>query len=838
MKKILSLAVCLTLYPLSTLAQIVPDNTLGTESSTIRSIDNFKNAIEGGAIRGDNLFHSFQKFSVGQGFTIEFTNPENIVNIFSRVTGSDISEILGTLSVDGSANLFLMNPNGIVFGENAAIDVGGSFLAATAESIEFNSGDRFSAVEPDRPLLTIDFPIGLGMGSNSNAIDVKDKGHSLVLPVVEPMPTIKNVESPGLQANRGENIALIGGEVNFDGGILIVEEGLIELGGAKAGFVKFDVGLWEFDYSNVSTFGDVNLYNTSWLDVLNVSSSNLSSSITGIEIQGKNIVIKDESVILSQNFADSKIRGINLNATDAITISKIQIDPVPVIPGGVISEAVNNAPGGNIYLNAPYIKILDGGSVISRTIGSGKAGDIKVNASNQLELIGASELDVPPVLSNISNIASPIGRTGVININAPFISITDGATITNIVAGNAKGESIIINADNIRVSGTDNVSGLSASSISSSSSGLSEGANININAVDVQIEQGATIATFSFDTGKLGNININASSSIKVDGFASQTKSPSSISSTVILADEGAREIFAQIDINLSDSAISNSGNLNIQTVKLDISNNAMISVLNLGTGNAGNLQINAEQMFLNNASQISASALSGEGGNIFLNIDSMLKLSNQSQITATAGAIGNGGNIEINTDNIIGFNNSDIVANAFEGNGGNIKINTDTILGISESESLTTFSDITADSALGIDGTVTVNSPDTNADDEVLFSAKSPEPERFEKLFNSSCLNPNRSRLARLIVRGRGLPETPYNYFDRPTEYVDSSVHLSSKKKVPQLQSGRATPSAIVEPNAIEVTEDDRSFLVALTSEQVRSAQVCQQQLDSNKLE
>ena len=842
MKKILSLAVCLAFHALSSQAQVVPDNTLGIESSTIRSINDLKNVIEGGAIRGDNLFHSFEEFSVREGFTTEFINLENIVNIFSRVTGDNISEILGTLSVDGAANLFLMNPNGIVFGENAAINVKGSFLAATAESIEFNSGDRFSAVEPDKPLLTIDFPIGLGMGSNkgASAINVRDKGHSLVLPVVEPMPTIKNIVSPGLQANRGENIALIGGEVNFDGGILIAEKGAIELGGVRAGLVKFDIDLWEFDYSDVLTFGDVNLYNTSWLDASNVSSSNFSSSVTGIEIKGRNIVIKDESVILSQNFAESKIRGINLNATDAITISKIQIDPVPVIPGGVISEAVNKATGGNIYLNAPNIRISDGGSVISRTIGSGKAGDIKVNASNQLELIGASELDVPPVLSNISNIAFPIGTTGIININAPFISITDGATITSIVAGNAKGKDITINADNIRVSGTDNVSGLSASSISSSSSGLSEGADIHINAVDVQIEQGATIAAFSFDTGKLGNININASSLIKVDGFASQTKNPSSVLSTVILADEGSREIFAQIDIDLSDSAISNSGNLNIQTAKLNISNNAIISVINLGTGNAGNLQINAEQVFLNNASQISASALSGEGGNIFLNIDSMLELSNRSQITATAGAVGNGGNIEINADNIIGFGNSDITANAFEGNGGNIKINADTILGIYKSENLTAFSDITADSELGIDGTVTINSPDTNADDEALFSARSPEPDRIEKLFDSSCLNLNRSRLARLIIRGRGIPETPYSYFDRPTEYVDAdpeaSVSQSSQPK-PKPHS-RHFPPAMNEPNAIEVSEDGRRFLVALTPEEVQSAQVCQQQLDADKSE
>ena len=116
-------------------AQVIPDDTLGTESSTIRSIDQLRDAIEGGAIRGENLFHSFTEFNVGEGMRVDFTSPQGISNIFSRVTGSNISEIFGTLAlgVDGAANLFLMNSNGIVFSENAALDVGGSFLATTAE---------------------------------------------------------------------------------------------------------------------------------------------------------------------------------------------------------------------------------------------------------------------------------------------------------------------------------------------------------------------------------------------------------------------------------------------------------------------------------------------------------------------------------------------------------------------------------------------------------------------------------------------------------------------------------------------------------------------------------
>ena len=138
-------------------AEIVPDNSLETEKSTIRSNVLVKDApadlIEGGAIRDNNLFHSFDQFNIDNGGRVYFANPDAIANILTRVTGNSISEILGTLGVDGAANLFLLNPNGIVFGENAALDVNGSFLATTADSHVFNNGFEYSASNPDIPPL-------------------------------------------------------------------------------------------------------------------------------------------------------------------------------------------------------------------------------------------------------------------------------------------------------------------------------------------------------------------------------------------------------------------------------------------------------------------------------------------------------------------------------------------------------------------------------------------------------------------------------------------------------------------------------------------------------------
>ncbi|MEW6499375.1 MAG: filamentous hemagglutinin N-terminal domain-containing protein, partial [Cyanobacteriota bacterium] len=213
----------------SVLAQIVPDNTLGAEGSVVTSNVNINgipsDRIDGGAPRDANLFHSFSQFNVGEGRGAYFTPPTGILNILTRVTGANRSDILGRLGVLGDANLFLINPNGIVFGPNASLDVQGSFLATTADAVKLGDTGLFSASQPATSNLLSVSPSALWF--NAVAAQPIVNRSQAPSPIYQPN---SDDSPPGLQVEPGRTLALVGGDVLLEGGRLTAAGGRIELG--------------------------------------------------------------------------------------------------------------------------------------------------------------------------------------------------------------------------------------------------------------------------------------------------------------------------------------------------------------------------------------------------------------------------------------------------------------------------------------------------------------------------------------------------------------------------------------------------------------------------------
>ncbi|WP_223805525.1 filamentous hemagglutinin N-terminal domain-containing protein [Pseudanabaena sp. UWO310] len=686
------------LLPTNVSAQSVKAD--GTLSTTVTSPDNLNFTITNGnqPNSGGNLFHSFSQFSVptGGSATFDLVNTPNISTIFSRVTGGSASNIDGliqTINNNNPVSLFLLNPNGIIFGANASLNIGGSFIGTTANSIKFADGVEFSATNNQAsPLLTIASPIGLNMGSNAGAIAVQNTGHRLI----DGNVPIQNGTTPvGLQVAIGKTLALIGGDVTLDGGIVNAPSGHIEIGSAKSGTVNLNMtaSRWNFDYGNLTEYGNIQF--------LKQALANASGSPAGsIHFQGKNISINEGSVALLTNQGNQGSGNISINASESLEMRRVgtngftqSILTVDTITGG----------GGDLVITAPRLLLEDGGRINTHTFGSGTAGNISV-AVDSIQISGFSALNPATTRSGIMSETRGSGRAGDIQVTAQQLRMQDGGSITGASFGTGSTGNVMVDSSkSIEMKGETPIS-FSASLIGTVSFNRGNGGNVTINTAKLTVQNGAGISASTLGQGNAGTLRINVSEQISVSGVSAASGKVGTISASASVLPLAFQKAFG-----LSALPTGNSGDLIINTPILQITDRGEVRVSHQGIGNAGNLFINAGAIALDRAGSISAATNSGEGGQINIRANTLL-LRHGSNITATAGGNGNGGNININAPVILGIENSDIIANAVRGSGGNINITTQGLFGLKFRPQLTPENDITASSQFGLSGTVNIN--------------------------------------------------------------------------------------------------------------------------------
>jgi filamentous hemagglutinin family protein len=665
----------------SAVAQVTPDGTLGAESSIV--IPNVEingvnsDRIDGGATRGSNLFHSFKEFNVGENRGAYFSNPDGITNIISRVTGGSASNIHGTLGVLGSANLFFINPSGIIFGRSARLDVGGSFIGSTASSIQFGEQGFFSATNPTNnvSLLTIN-PSALFFNQIASPIQNNSVAQAGVDPAGFP--------ALGLRVPDGNNLLLIGGNINMDGGSLSAYGGHIELAGlASSGSIGLNEANNTFSLSvpEKAARADISMINGAQVNVTAANGGSITLNASSLQLSGQSQLLAG----IGQGQ-----RGITNRAGDIV----IDGENISLNQSLIYNYVNTGATGhsGDIRITTGSLALTNAAEIETGTFGRGNAGSVTIEARDTVSL--DNQQNISDLTTDIGSIIYPggIGNAGGLQITVGSLTLVNGAVLATDVypGGQGNAGNITIQARNqITLSGKSikyDIPSLIISRLAEESSG--KAGNINITADSLSILTGGIILSISNGQGDSGNITLGVNQNIVADGegffssfFASpvgirtftNTRSKSNAGNIDITV--GGSLLFTRgAGISSSTNSQGDAGSINIQardTVSFDginsIDRDSGISTRSRSraTGKAGDINIIARELRLTGGAYIQSTAESADspaidqagnarrGGNITIT-SNILKATDGSQIRATTRSSADAGSIILNVADMI----------------------------------------------------------------------------------------------------------------------------------------------------------------------------------------
>ena len=629
---------------------------------------------------GTNLFQSFSQFNLSYPQSATFTGPANVHNILARVTGGSPSSIDGTInsSIQG-ANLFFLNPDGVMFGQNARINVSGSFAVSTANYLKLADGGKFNTslgggdVLTSAPVSAFGFlkaPAGVSM-AGTNTIDELT---GFIIPGL------------GLNVAPQKAFSIVAGDIAMNASALTGEGSRVNLVSVKSpGEVELnatDINS-AIDVSQFAALGTINLTNLALIDTSGPSRG-------GVFIRGGNFYLNN-SQILSQPLTSIQGGVIDVSISGNMKITN----------GGFISSSTaTDGDGGNIIVTANSLLIegsigMNAGNIFVRptgifadtglfdfvtgsTVGSGNGGNITVRAGD-LKIVGGGLISSSTIFT---------GNSGNINVIADSLLIDPRIPGSDLVASGAG-----IQSD----CGVAHLGGGFGGFDASGNAG-----NIFVRARNLTITGGGVISSSTFALGDAGNVQVRAGTLSMTGGSISSDTQNGEGDAGSVTVEAGELtlvtkdEIFSTI--SSSDFGRSNGGNVNVtaDSILIDASG---ISAFALH-GNAGQVIVTAHDLKITNGGGISSSTFGdGDGGNVIVTADSLLidgtgssliQTGERTGILANSGDIGfggdffsgNAGNIEVHARNLKIVNGGEISSSTFtSGKGGDIKVTAESLL-------------------------------------------------------------------------------------------------------------------------------------------------------------
>ena len=680
--RLLLWSVVLSLLPVSEVwAQLTPDNTLGSENSVVTPIDRLNDRIEGGALRGSNLFHSFQEFNIDEGRGAYFSNPAAVENIFSRVTGGKISNILGTLGVLGNANLFFLNPNGIFFGPKASLDLKGSFMGTSSDRFLFENGWEFSATNPEAPpLLNLNLTPGLQYGTSQAAIASQGNltvegdltlaaanlqlegqlhaGKNLQLQAKDTVRIRDSVTSPFI-ASAGEQLS-IQGDLGVDISVLKHTESGFFSGGntllRSANNINSDARFWSggnfrieqldgnlgsmvsLDDPIIRATGDVSFdsYTGASLHIFAGGSVNVGSvTINGTDTSdfiNETVTLSDGTTTVTINGssqptldirAGTTAVGSPLGVTGSPTPTELVLDSTTATADIIVGSVNVTQPNGLVFLTNQYQP---------NTVSSGniEVGTIRTNAQSG----GFS------------------GNSGEVIIDSRGdLTLLDSGTIDTSTQNNLAGNIKLLVDGDLKVA--------EAATIISATFGEGKAGNIEIHSRNLKVADRAFIATSSLGSGNAGNLKIEVVDTVEAISTNNQLST-----------------------LQTATTGVGNAGELTIIADKLILREGVQATTSTFGAGDAGDLRIETRRLIVQDGAQVVTNTFGGgQGGNLTVIASDSVELSGikDGQISglfaSTRGA-GDGGDLRIETGRLIVRDGAQVLTVSLaEGDGGNLTV-------------------------------------------------------------------------------------------------------------------------------------------------------------------
>ena len=582
---------------------------------------------------GPNLFQSFSSFNLTSSESATFTGPPSVQNILARITGGSPSSINGTINSDiAGANLFLLNPSGVMFGANAKVNVTGSFATGTPDYVKLADGGKFNT--------------SLGGADNLTSAPVSAFGF------LATHPASVQMNGTYLIGATGQGMHIIAGDVTLNNTEIDAPGGNLSIfSAASPGEVPFTLATAGSGYASATntSFGTVSLTNLSYIDIdgpgggsldiragqitvddSTVSSYNVGSAVGGnISLQADQVAVQDGGQVVSVAASTGAAGNISVQAGSVTVDGTNEPAGFNTAILSYSNSAITGSAGSLDIEATGAVSVLNGGLI--ETFTSGPGGNITVKA-NSLTL---DDSGAPNETTTIEaeSIASS-GPAGLIDIDvAQALTITGGADIFSLNLSTAPGPNLLIDAGSMTIDslGSASFTGIQSQTGGPGSSGLT---TVNIGGA-LTINNGGQIYSASYGSGAGGNIQVQAD--------------------TVTLNGPDSNGFVTGIQSIADDAGNAGAVSVNSTGVML-LTNDSSISSITFGSGSAGNISVQAGALGMDDLSNIVTSSdsldpnslASGDAGSVTVDVSGLVLIESGALLGNFTGSLGNAGPVTV----------------------------------------------------------------------------------------------------------------------------------------------------------------------------------------------